>query len=64
VYTFRIKNSKELEEKFINEAKEAGIIGIQPFFVYPGIRACIYNSMPIKGVEFFANFMMKFKQEN
>jgi len=62
--TFNIQDNKELEQKFIEEAKKEGIIGLNGFFSVGGIRACAYNSMPTEGVEALTNFMKKFKQEN
>ena len=64
VITFWIKDDEILEKKFIEEAKAENPIGLNPFAVYPGIWACAYNSMPIKGVEKLVLFMWKFKQEN
>ena len=54
----------ELEEKFVQEAKKAGIINIKGHRLVGGLRASIYNAMPIEGVERLAEFMQKFQEEN
>ena len=47
--TFRLP-SEELEEKFINEAKKAGFIGLKGHRSVGGCRASIYNAMSLDGV--------------
>ena len=52
---------KELEELFIKEAKEAGIVQIKGHPFNPGVRISMYNSMPIEGVEYLCEFMNNFE---
>lgn len=59
-----ITGNKELDDKFIKEAKKAGIENIKGHRTVGGMRASIYNAMPIQGVEHLVNFMKKFEQEN
>jgi phosphoserine aminotransferase len=61
--TFRLP-SEELEEKFINEAKKAGFIGLKGHRSVGGCRASLYNAMSLTGVSELTKFMEKFAGEN
>jgi phosphoserine aminotransferase len=61
--TFRLP-SEELEEKFINDAKKAGFIGLKGHRSVGGCRASIYNAMTLAGVSELTKFMEKFAREN
>ena len=61
--TFRLP-SEELEEKFINDAKKAGFIGLKGHRSVGGCRASIYNAMGLDGVLALTQFMEKFAGEN
>jgi phosphoserine aminotransferase len=61
--TFRLP-SEELEEKFINEAKKAGFIGLKGHRSVGGCRASLYNAMSLAGVEELTKFMKKFAVDN
>jgi phosphoserine aminotransferase len=61
--TFRLK-SEELENRFIQEATEAGFIGLKGHRSVGGCRASIYNAMPLEGVEKLAEFMRRFHKKN
>jgi len=61
--TFRLP-SEELEEKFINEAKKAGFIGLKGHRSVGGCRASLYNAMSLAGVSELTKFMKKFAGEN
>jgi len=61
--TFRLP-SEELEEKFINEAKKAGFIGLKGHRSVGGCRASIYNAMGLEGVQALVQFMQKFAKDN
>ncbi|MDE6863132.1 MAG: 3-phosphoserine/phosphohydroxythreonine transaminase [Eubacterium sp.] len=54
----------ELEKKFIAEATEAGFVNLKGHRSVGGMRASIYNAMPIEGVEKLVEFMAKFEKEN
>lgn len=59
---FRIQNGNlDLEDRFIKEAKKAGIIQIKAHYFNPGIRISMYNAMPMEGVEYLVKFMAHFK---
>lgn len=61
--TFLI-NNESLLDKFLQEAKENGLINLKGHKSAGGIRASIYNSMPIEGVKKLCEFMEKFEKEN
>jgi len=52
------------DEKFIKEAKAAGFDSLKGHRSVGGMRASIYNAMPIEGVEKLVEFMKKFEEEN
>ena len=54
----------ELEKKFIAESKAAGLENLKGHRTVGGMRASIYNAMPIEGVEALVAFMKKFEDEN
>ena len=55
---------KELDAKFVKEAKAAGLENLKGHRTVGGMRASIYNAMPIEGVEALVDFMRKFEKEN
>jgi phosphoserine aminotransferase len=59
-----VTGDPELDKKFVAEAKEAGIVNIKGHRSVGGMRASIYNAMPIEGVEALIDFMKKFEKEN
>ncbi len=59
-----ITGSDELDAKFIKEAKEAGFENLKGHRSVGGMRASIYNAMPIEGVQALVDFMKKFEAEN
>lgn len=59
-----VTGSEELDAKFVKEATEAGFVNIKGHRTVGGMRASIYNAMPIEGVEKLVEFMKKFEAEN
>ena len=59
-----VTGDKDLDAKFVAEAKKAGIENIKGHRTVGGMRASIYNAMPIEGVEKLVEFMAKFEKEN
>ncbi len=59
-----ITGSDELDAKFVAEAKAAGFVNLKGHRSVGGMRASIYNAMPIEGVEKLVEFMKKFEEEN
>lgn len=60
--TFNLQ-TPELEEKCVKEALERDLVGLKGHRSVGGMRASIYNAMPIEGVQALADFLMEF-QEN
>jgi phosphoserine aminotransferase len=61
--TFRLPN-EDLEKKFVAEATEANLVGLKGHRSVGGIRASIYNAMPVSGVETLITFMKDFESQN
>lgn len=61
--TFRLP-SEELETAFVNEAKKLQLVELKGHRSVGGIRASIYNAMPLKGVETLSQFMRDFQKKN
>jgi len=59
-----VTGNPELDAKFIKEAAEAGFVNLKGHRIVGGMRASIYNAMPIEGVEKLVAFMEKFEAEN
>ncbi len=59
-----VTGDKDLDAKFVKEAKEAGFVNIKGHRTVGGMRASIYNAMPVEGVEALIEFMKKFEEEN
>ena len=59
-----VTGSEELDAKFVKEAAAAGFVNLKGHRTVGGMRASIYNAMPIDGVEKLVAFMKKFEQEN
>ncbi len=59
-----ITGNEELDAKFVAEAKKAGFENLKGHRSVGGMRASIYNAMPIEGVEKLVEFMKKFEAEN
>ncbi|MGI6087569.1 MAG: 3-phosphoserine/phosphohydroxythreonine transaminase [Kiritimatiellia bacterium] len=61
--TFRLP-TEELEERFAKEAAGQGMSGLRGHRSVGGIRASIYNAMPLKGVQSLAEFMREFAHKH
>lgn len=59
-----VTDDEDLNAKFIKEAKEAGFVNLKGHRSVGGMRASIYNAMPVEGVEKLVEFMKKFEAEN
>ena len=59
-----VTGNDELDAKFVKEATAAGLVNLKGHRTVGGMRASIYNAMPIEGVEALVAFMKKFEQEN
>ena len=59
-----VTGDAELDAKFVAEAKAAGFENLKGHRTVGGMRASIYNAIPIEGVEALVEFMKKFEKEN
>nr|WP_275061453.1 3-phosphoserine/phosphohydroxythreonine transaminase [Diplocloster modestus] len=59
-----ITGNEELDAKFVKEAKAAGFENLKGHRSVGGMRASIYNAMPIEGVEKLVAFMKEFEGKN
>ena len=59
-----VTDSEELNAKFISEAKAKGFVNLKGHRTVGGMRASIYNAMPVEGVKALIEFMQKFEMEN
>lgn len=60
---FRLK-SEELEKKFLKEAEKEGMLGLKGHRSVGGLRASVYNSLPVEDVQALADFMKEFQRVN
>ena len=61
--TFQLP-SNELLDQFIEEAHAAGLANLRGHRSVGGVRASIYNAMPVEGVKALSEFMIDFKNRN
>ena len=59
--TFRIAD-ESLEERFAKEATAAGLVGLKGHRAVGGLRASIYNALPVEGVEALVAFLRDFEK--
>jgi phosphoserine aminotransferase len=57
--TFRLP-SEELTEEFVKTAAKNGMVALKGYRTVGGIRASIYNAMPLEGCQALAQFMRDF----
>ena len=59
-----VTGNEELDAKFVKEAAAAGFVNLKGHRSVGGMRASIYNAMPLEGVMALVDFMIKFEEEN
>ena len=59
-----VTGDKDLDAKFVKEAEAAGFMNLKGHRSVGGMRASIYNAMPIEGVEKLVAFMKAFEEKN
>ena len=59
-----VTGNDELDKKFIAESSKAGFINLKGHRTVGGMRASIYNAMPVEGVEKLVAFMKEFEANN
>jgi len=64
INTEKYSNADELNKKFLKEAEAAGMTNLKGHRSVGGMRASVYNAMPLKGCEALAELIAKFDKEN
>lgn len=59
-----VTGNDELDKKFVKEAEAAGFVNLKGHRTVGGMRASIYNAMPIQGVKDLVAFMKDFESKN
>jgi phosphoserine aminotransferase len=59
-----VTGDKELDAKFVTLAKHEGLINLKGHRSVGGLRASLYNAMPMEGVDALVDFMKKFENDN
>lgn len=59
-----VTGDKDLDAKFVKAAEEAGFVNLKGHRTVGGMRASIYNAMPVEGVQKLVEFMKDFEKEN
>ena len=59
-----VTGDKEMDAKFVKAAADAGFVNLKGHRTVGGMRASIYNAMPIAGVKALTEFMAKFELQN
>ena len=60
---FRLRN-EQLNDEFLKQAKQRGMEELKGHRAVGGMRASIYNAMPIEGVKALVDFMHEFQAKN
>ena len=59
-----VTGNEELDASFVREAAEAGLVSLKGHRSVGGMRASIYNAMPLAGVEKLVDFMEEFERKH
>lgn len=59
-----VTGNDELDAKFVKEVTAAGFVNLKGHRTVGGMRASIYNAMPMEGVQALVDFMKKFEEAN
>lgn len=59
-----VTDDDDLNAKFVKEATDNGLVNLKGHRTVGGMRASIYNAMPVEGVKALVEFMKKFEMEN
>lgn len=57
-------NKTYLEDEFVEQAEKQGLFGLKGHRLAGGLRASLYNSMPVSGVKALVNFMQSFAKDH
>jgi phosphoserine aminotransferase len=56
--------TEELEKQFLNDAKQAHLVGLKGHRSVGGLRASLYNALPLESVEALVHFMQDFQRKH
>ena len=59
-----ITGNQDLDAKFVKESTAAGFVNLKGHRTVGGMRASVYNAMPVEGVEKLVAFMKQFEADN
>ena len=59
-----VTGNKELDARFVKDAEKKGLVNLKGHRSVGGMRASIYNAMPVEGVKALVSFMKEFEAEN
>ena len=59
-----VTGSDELDDAFVKEAAKAGLVNLKGHRNVGGMRASIYNAMPVEGVQALVSFMKDFEAKH
>ena len=59
-----VTGDPELDAKFVKEAAAQDLVNLKGHRIVGGMRASIYNAMPMEGVKKLVDFMKQFEMEN
>ena len=60
---FTLRDPK-LDEAFLNQARAAGLVNLEGHRSVGGMRASLYNAMPLEGVQALVAFMLEFERRH
>ena len=59
-----VTGNADLDKNFVAQAREKGLVNLAGHRSIGGMRASIYNAMPMEGVDKLIEFMKKFEDAN
>ena len=59
-----VTGNADLDKKFVSEAKGQGLYNLAGYRTLGGMRASIYNAMPMEGIDTLVEFMKQFEKAN
>jgi len=59
-----VTGNPDLDAKFVKEAEKLGMVNLKGYRTVGGMRASMYNAMPVEGAKALVDFMKKFEMEN
>ena len=57
-----VTGDEEIDARFVKEAAAAGFVNLKGHRSVGGMRASIYNAMPVDGVHALVDFMREFEK--